>query len=465
MAMRRLPLASLIGLIVCIHVPFLGGGWMTDDFMHIDFLQRQSFSHVFVSPDVFGYFRPIPQATLLANLRIGNSPVAFRAVNLALHVSVLYAAFVFARLLLADTTAAFFTALAFALTPKAHTIAILWTSARPELLMSLFVLLTAICWLRWQRGGRAQWLLGSAVCYVCAILSKEPAVLLPALLVLTPAACVPMSARLQAEPANAELHFRYRFNPIRRFAAAALIASSAAIAIVLRLIAGARIPISDAYYTVVAPLSQDLANAWNYFTRAIPSPAVVWIVAVVAARRVTVAGGRARIAAVAAFSVAWFLVLLFPVLPLPGRSELYLYLPTLGLCILGGLLAAQRAASSARTVIIVALVASAILGAYQLSRASSMHQVLTFSSRLEEALVDNDELRQFSGVLTLIPADAATERALRDSVSGYLDVALKVMFKRHDIGGTIIYPGDPEIPTGLRLICLDDGARVLFIHR
>lgn len=424
----------LIALVVFVHAPFLGGGWMTDDFMHVDYLQRQNVGRVFLSPDVFGYFRPVSQASLFANLRLmGPSPFLFRLTSLLLHVAVICAALALARQLLGQGNAAFLATLAFALTPKAHGIAVLWTSARPELLMSLFSLLAVIFWIRWDRGEGHRWLSASVACYVLAVLSKEPAVLLPILLLVTP----PGSWRLRHVPA------------------AGLLLLSAVAMMLLRVAAGARIPFEDAYYRVTAPIGQYLQNAWNYLTRAMPSPAGLWVFSGLAARHIPgdVRRSPAKVSLVL-YAIAWFFVLMLPVLPLPGRSELYLYLPGFGLCLLAGSLA-DGALARVRPggVALAAGLCILVLGGYQVSRALVTHEVLTFSAKLERALENDDQVRQYSGVLVLVPEDSGTERLLRDAIGGYLDVALKVMLDRRDVGGAIAFAGEPAIPSGLQMTC------------
>lgn len=445
MTNNRAAIALLVALVVVVHVPFLGGGWMTDDFMHIDYLQRQHVVGLFLSPDVFGYFRPVSQASLFANLHIAAPhPFTFRLTSLALHLLVVAVAFVLARLMLGDGTAAFLSTLAFALAPKVNTIAVLWVSARPELLMSLFALGAVICWIRWDRGDGRGWFGGAVTCYVLAALSKEPIVLLPILLLVTP----PGSSRRERVPA------------------VGILVLSAVGAMVLRLIAGARIPFPDAFYNVNAPITQDLGNAWNYLTRAIPSPAALLVFSGVAA---TFTGTRASsgrqpgITGLGVYVIAWFFVLMLPVLPLPGRSELYLYLPGLGLCMFAGALASRFFARVRPRLAMIALgVYVAALGGYQFFRALEMHRVLAFSAKLERAFQSDDRVRDYSGVLVLVPDDAATERVLRDSIGGYLDVAIKVMLGRRDVGGAIAYTGDVTPAAGLRLNCAyRDGEVVL----
>jgi hypothetical protein len=248
---RRLLLLVALGAIV--HAPFLSGGFLTDDFVHVEVLQERTLSGVLTSPDAFGYYRPVPQASMLFELLAGGpNPAAMRLTNLLLHAAVICAAFLLAHLMLGSARGANLGTLAFVLTAKAHSTAVLWISARPDLLMTLFTLLAVIAWIRFARVGGGRWLGAAWVCYVLALLCKETAVLLPLLLLITP----PGSARLSP----------------RRLTAVALMVFSAATILVVRAYAGALMPVSSAeHYDLLAPIGRWLGNAWNYFPRALPS--------------------------------------------------------------------------------------------------------------------------------------------------------------------------------------------------
>jgi hypothetical protein len=102
-----------------VYLPFLGGGWVSDDFPHLAHWQQQRAWQVLTTPDKWGYFRPVPHATLVANLiTSGSVPWIFRATNLALHLAVVIAAFLVARQLLARTESALLATLAFPCTPE-----------------------------------------------------------------------------------------------------------------------------------------------------------------------------------------------------------------------------------------------------------------------------------------------------------------------------------------------------------
>ena len=184
----------------CLYLPFIGGGLLTDDFAHIVHLSTiESPARLIDGPDAFGFYRPVTQASLAATPGLhGNHPSQARAFNVVLHALVIAMAFIVARLVLESPFAAGLAALAFALTPKAPSIAVLWISARGELLMALFSLASIAAWIMWTRRGRGGGWLPPLAAYGLALLSKETATLLPLLLLLTPRSERPLAARAAA---------------------------------------------------------------------------------------------------------------------------------------------------------------------------------------------------------------------------------------------------------------------------
>src|SRR5262245_39653211 len=128
------------------YLPFIGGGFLTDDFLH---LARQQHSptliDVMTTPDPFRFYRPVVQVSFWIESQLfGISAPLARVVNLVLHL-LCVAGVIYAGLMLGlSRRAALLAALAFALLPKAHPTAVLWISARNELLMTLFVLVSFI---------------------------------------------------------------------------------------------------------------------------------------------------------------------------------------------------------------------------------------------------------------------------------------------------------------------------------
>jgi hypothetical protein len=404
-AASRVVFLLLAGCVLA-YVPFLGGGLLTDDYVHRARIEAASPRDLLTAPDAFRFYRPLTQASLASDAAIfGGNAAASRAVSLVLHALVLAAAFALARLLLPSARAAGAAVVIFALTPKAHPIAVLWLSARGELLMSLFALCSVAAWIRWSRGGSRWWLAATAACYVLALSSKEAAILLPALLLLTPRPAQPLPARIVS---------------------VLLLASVGGLVFWWRAGTGALMPFSqDPHYSLDVPLLRLSRNAENYALRLLPGPLVLVVVCALA----LAAGGARRdpaqtsgIAAPAVFSAAWMLVFMAPVLGIVLRNELYLYLPAFGACLLAACVASPwiDRVSVNRGAIAAMALGVAGLGAYQVSRSAALHADLMFSARLLDALADAPSARAHRGPIELQPGDAAARRLLQDALGGYL---------------------------------------------
>jgi hypothetical protein len=422
-------LAVLLGISTLAYVPFFSGGLLTDDFVHVTRqLTHPTLETLLTTPDSFHFYRPIPQATFWLDANVfGMNPFAFRLTNWIVHLAVVVCAFLLSQMIFHRARAAFLSALAFVLTPKAHPIAVLWISARPELLMALFSLVAIISWLKYERTKRPLWFVAVWISYTMALLSKETAILLPILLMLMP----DESGRLLGK---------------RRWLAVLLLALTAALILLVRARIGAFFPTTtDTHYSLIRPASRWLRNGENYAARAVPSPLAMLLVVAAPAgllawrRRAPITWQPFEFSRQALYAVEWTILFILPALPIIARSELYLYLPVLGPCLFAGWLtdtilsAVKSRRMEAATLSIFVL----LLGGYQVSRSAGLHQNLTFSADLVSAL--QAELGHYSGRVEIIPADGRTSQLLRDSIGGYEDLMLKMASNRYEVNGFIDY--------------------------
>jgi hypothetical protein len=432
---RGVKLAILFSL-GCAYLPFLAGGILTDDFLHITRqLNAPSLSEIFRSPDPFRFYRPVVQASFWLDMHLfGFNPPAFRLVNLALHVLCVISVFLLARALQLRPRGAWLAALAFTLMPKVHPIAVLWISARNDLLMALFVMLTVIAWIRWTGSDRPVWLAAAIGTYLLALLSKETAILLPLLLLL-----VPTVAR----------------RSVRHAMACSAMLGAALVILLIRFKLGALMPdTSDAHYSLLRPAGRWMRNLENYIGRALPSPLgllVIFGTPLLLGRRHLSnlpAAGRYLL-----FAAAWFLIFMLPALPIVARSELYLYLPSVGLCLFAAYLVDSLIDDGPERKWLTIALAVYVLafGTYQVTRSYALGEDLRFSARLMSAL--SEAIGSYSGSVVILPADDFTKQFLADSVGGYGDLALKMAAGRSEVNGTIDYNHD-SVPSGaLRLVC------------
>jgi protein O-mannosyl-transferase len=154
------------------------------------------------NPDV-GLYRPLVSLSLAMDWAIvGSEPVWFHLVNLLWNAAACVLAF-FALASFVPASAAVIGAMVFAVHPV-HVEAVANIVGRAEVMAGFFCLAAFVIWLRAQPGRPLSWrrLAAVAACYALAVLSKESAIMLPALLVLLDA------ARAEFGPSNWRAWFR-----------------------------------------------------------------------------------------------------------------------------------------------------------------------------------------------------------------------------------------------------------------
>jgi hypothetical protein len=411
---------------------FVAGGWINDDFVHIARLSTASVSDIFRHADPFGFYRPLAHLTLLAQGRLfGFTPAALRATNVLIHIVVCLLVLAVARRQMSPR-AALLATLAFVLTPKAHTVAVLWVSARPELVMSLFSLLAILCWLRWD-GREVRWLVLTTMCYVAAFLAKETAALLPILLLFT-------------SPSQSRVSFERRLLPV------AAISVSALIPLYLRIAAGGLMPgTGDHHYFFDLTAGRFFRSFEIYLPRALPSAAalvlVVGLPGLIRWRTARDVATQSETARWAGYGMLWFLVFLLPVFPIAARSELYLYLPGAGWCFLCGYLVDRLlVAVEPPPRLLVSLLAIYIVAAlsFQIVRNLHAREVQRFTAAFVEAVREDDWFRTAHGSVMIEPTDSTTEGLLREGVGGYIDAVLANALGSTRMHGAVAYADRPQ---------------------
>jgi hypothetical protein len=179
----------LAGLAVLAILPYLRT--LTLPFISDDYVQIRLARH-FIAPEGWAelahdaLYRCRTTSLILTywtDRAFGMYPLPFFLTCLALHVVNTWLVFALGawRAIgwrVAAVAAAFFAVY------EGHQEAVVWYAALPELLVFTFSLAAFACWVQWlQRGGR-WWLAGTFAAYLLALGSKEPAVVLAALMLL-----------------------------------------------------------------------------------------------------------------------------------------------------------------------------------------------------------------------------------------------------------------------------------------
>lgn len=324
-------LAFVLFSLLAIYLPHVGRGFVTDDFIWL----RESVHDGRIDlPRLFGtttgFFRPLVGLSFgLQFLWHGIAPRAYGLFNLLLHLLNVILVFLLLRRWERTKPLAAWAAALFALNLKAAGMAVGWISGRSELLFSFFLLLALWSFVNAKREAPAH--LRAARYFLCmtfylaALLSKETAVAAPLFIFLFAF----LSTR---SGSHSESILKDFFRCVR---AALPFLITLMIYFMLRFQSDAFTPFNaPAYYRFrFSPLLL-LENIREYLTRSAALDILILILIMGfflfkrnRVERHPTAVDRGVIAA----GLFWFFCFLLPCLFLQARSDLYAYLPQLGL--------------------------------------------------------------------------------------------------------------------------------------
>lgn len=144
----------------------------------------ETFSHPFPwKGNSFEYYRPVTILSYRFNTLGENpSPFLFHTVNILLHLTVVLLCFFWVRLLLKNNNTAFFSALLFALMPG-HAETVFWISGRSDLIISVFFMAVLLSIHKLNKKLNIKYLTLIVVFFTFGILTKESMVVLLPLIV------------------------------------------------------------------------------------------------------------------------------------------------------------------------------------------------------------------------------------------------------------------------------------------
>jgi tetratricopeptide (TPR) repeat protein len=138
--------------------------------------------------EVGNFYRPVFLLWLLANYKVGGlNPVWWHATSLGMHLLATLLVYLLAFRLTRDELLAGGSALLFGLHPV-HIEAVAWISGVTEPLLAVFFLASFLCFIKSRerpnelKSQRRGWLLASLGLYILALLEKETAIILPVLI-------------------------------------------------------------------------------------------------------------------------------------------------------------------------------------------------------------------------------------------------------------------------------------------
>ena len=324
-------------------------------------------------------YRPVRTFTYALNFAVGGvNPFGYHLVNLILHAVNSILIFLLLRSILGRLDASFLGAMFFAVHPV-QTASVAYVSGRKDLLAVFFLLLASLFYVEWRRRRGWRRVVFTGLALFLAVLSKEVAVVFPALFVLIDLC----GARKRSQAGGGK-----GVTPTLRESG--------------RLYAGlAGLAIAATYYAVVWTEASRMAGYWggslaaqwatsfklfvHYLSLALvpyalladytgvfpistgfTEPATL-VCVLISAAYLGLAVWLFRCRPLVTLGMAWFLVSLLPVLQIVGFHEIAadhcLYLPMVGAALVFGHLGAQAAASPKANVLANAfLLAVFVLG-------------------------------------------------------------------------------------------------------
>ena len=139
---------------------------------------------IFSTPEYMGNYHPLTLLSYAFDYYLaGLQPFTYHATNLLLHLGCTVLVFFLLLDLGVKQTGSFFAALLFGIHPM-HVESVAWLSAHKDVLYAVFFLGSLICYVRYIQRDNNKWYLFSLLLFMCSLLSKAVAVVLPVVLLL-----------------------------------------------------------------------------------------------------------------------------------------------------------------------------------------------------------------------------------------------------------------------------------------
>lgn len=139
---------------------------------------------IFSTPEYMGNYHPLTLLSYAFDYYLaGLQPFAYHATNILLHLGCTLFVFIFLIELGMKQASSFLAAVLFGLHPM-HVESVAWLSARKDVLYAVFFLGALICYVRYIHRNNNRWYFLSLLLFICSLLSKAVAVVLPVIILL-----------------------------------------------------------------------------------------------------------------------------------------------------------------------------------------------------------------------------------------------------------------------------------------
>ncbi|MFC2155424.1 hypothetical protein ACFLRB_02900 [Acidobacteriota bacterium] len=326
------PVLVLIGLLIVqiiIFSPQVNRGFVNDDLTWLEnVVPDGKIDYLRPFSKTTGFFRPIVGITFGLQYQLyGMDARPYGLFNLFLHLLNIILVFLLLSYWKKTKPYAIWATLLFALNAKGVNMAVGWISGRTTLLFAFFLLLTLYLYAGLPKKNPLRYLL-TALAYFAALLSKETAAAAPIFIFF-----------FVLFDFNGEAKTNSFVNRVKSGLISIAVFVPPLIAyFLLRFNSDAMLPFTapDVYRYSFSPLLI-LKNLSEYIVRAGLLDLyiiIVFLLIMAAVYLFKKAGNREKETfnlQVFACGVLWFLIFLLPLLPIPARSDLYVYLPQVGL--------------------------------------------------------------------------------------------------------------------------------------
>ena len=350
------------------------------------------------------YYRPLMSFSyLLIYQAFGPVSYAFHLQNVVLHCAVVVLLYLTARRVSGSESIALIAAVWFALHPI-HTEVVAWVAAVPDIQMTFFLLLAFWCYLKATTDARRAmpFLVGTYMSFALALLSKEPALMFPAILFF-----YDVLRFFPNEKSTLKRCLAYQF-PVwltaavyvygRFFLLSGIVPNNIRSTMTLREVLYSAASLFGAYVQkLIWPGTAGAAYRFQATSSALDPRFILGAIAlsvVTAAFLLTF-----RMKSRTALAIAWTVVFLLPVLDAKVMAsnvfaERYLYLPSVGFCCVAAALvhvawrfAAERKFVAIRMGLILGIGAASVTATYAIVKRNA---VWHDEERLFRAMLDQD---------------------------------------------------------------------------
>ena len=280
----------------------------------------------------YNFYRPLQMLTYMVDYSLWRLEVrGYHLTNTVLHILAALAVFWLIFLVTGKSFIALATALLFVVHPV-HTEAVAYISGRADSLSLIFILVSFICYMKGLKRQRAWLNIVMLISYVCALLSRENALILPFLILLYHGV---FEKRVLSRSMGMLAMVACVYALMRLTLLGELMPHTVSSSTVLQRVPGMFVALASYLRLLLLPMNLHMEYGNKLFAFSDPR---VWAGVGLTAAAVWYLSRRQKTNRTISFSVAWFFVAFLPIanlypLIIAYMAEHWLYIPSIGFCL------------------------------------------------------------------------------------------------------------------------------------